>query len=147
MMAIASYKIQRQLQLSGKARLARILTPTLLTACILSIFNPERILSIHNPQSTNRTTKINNVVVYRNLSQHIPRGATILVNANKNEHMLAMFYNTNLRVYEHLPYPEVWDSLMQHNTPIVAFASRPGYELPDSIINCSNVTVIYTGLE
>jgi hypothetical protein len=77
----------------------------------------------------------------------IPKEVHIVVNANQQEHTLAMFYNTGLRVYEHLPYREVWDSLMQHNTPVVAFASRPGYELPDSIMNRSNVTIIYTALK
>jgi 4-amino-4-deoxy-L-arabinose transferase len=145
--AVAVYEIQRQLQLSDQPRLARTLPSVLFTVVIVSIFNPERIAARHNPADPIRTAKIANVAVYQQLGRMIPKEVHIVVNANQQEHTLAMFYNTGLRVYEHLPYREVWDSLMQHNTPVVAFASRPGYELPDSIMNRSNVTIIYTALK
>lgn len=146
-MAVAGYEMQRQFQLYGRQFLAHKLPAVLFSLTIVSILNPERIAAKHNPNDPNRLAKIANVAVYQHLGTMIPRDVHIVVNANHQEAMLAMFYNNHLRVYSHLPLQPVWDSLMAHKVPMAAFASRPGYLLPKGIEDYKNVHIIHTALQ
>jgi 4-amino-4-deoxy-L-arabinose transferase-like glycosyltransferase len=145
--AIACVELIRQFEINVMHRAGIWVSTVLIVVIVLSILNPEHILGNHDPRDENRQHKIANVAVYKNLKKLIPDSVKVVVNANKTESIQAMFYNSDIRVFDEMAEKYLIDSLIGSHVPFAAFESRPDYVLPDSLEANPRIFVIHTRLE
>lgn len=140
--SVACLELRRQVEQAGKNKIAAILMPVLVVAITISILNPDDIKFRHNPTDGERVQRTANARLYQRLSKLIPENVKIVMNTNSLDEIECMFFNNDKRVFSGVPDQKYIDSFNTHHVPFAAFASRPGYELPDYVTKSPQVIII-----
>lgn len=147
LLAIALVETKRQLAWTFNSKAVAIIFPILVSAILVSAFNPEKLQLNHNPDNSDRINRIQNAQIYKNLKSYIPSNVKIVLNTNDYEDFTAMFYNNNLSVYSGLINKKIIDSLNSNHVPFAVFEDRDKYALPESITNSPTVFIIHKKLK
>jgi 4-amino-4-deoxy-L-arabinose transferase-like glycosyltransferase len=143
LIVIAITELKRQFVLEGKPLLGKSIAYCLIIATTLSIFNPDSIKYVHDPNNPERKGQIEREVVYKNIKKNMPSGVKFVFNTNLLDDINIMFYNNDIIAYSGMVDTKVLDSLSHARVPFAAFESRQGYEFPDSFSKYTSLYIIH----
>lgn len=122
----------------GRAPLLAAASIAVFVLCCNLILQWGNLRARHFPDNDERSIRIANDSIYRNLHLYLKPGTEVVLNAPQWDDVKVMFYNGGLRAHSYCLNPADLDIYIQRGFRIAYFDDRPGYPVPDWLKNAPN---------
>lgn len=110
-------------------------------------FQSARLTKMFNPADGERVARIHNSRIYKNLYKILPDDINLVINVNEFEDVDIMFYNPGIAANHYWYSPERMEVFREKGIKIAAFRSRPGYQMPNYVMQYPDLFIIDVNLK
>ncbi len=134
------------IEYSSKKIKPSYLTPAIFIIVAIVSINPKWINNYFSSNNLERSIRIYNANVYKELNKIIPDNIHVVMNMSSFEDIDVMFYNRGITAYHWTLPEEDFKSFEERKIPIAVFEPHGNYNLPDHVLKYPYLYIIKKNL-